>query len=202
MCFFSGSILPSIISHHFSYRSIQIDLASNVSQLNHLHLRYCKRITDVGINAITSSMSNLYSFDLSFCTRVTAAAIFNLLETRYDCLSELRLKNCTNLAMVHDSQGPQTATRTTLAGRLILNALEAHGAEHCLSILDVRECGKHALNPTEPYPENDPFVQGMVGLQFQQRVPGFFCRPARWNSKVQNRLVEQILAEHEIVLTG
>jgi hypothetical protein len=144
-------------------------------------------------------MCHLYSLDLSFCTRVTAASIFNLLEIRHDCLSELRLKSCTQLEMARDPYGPQqpqqgggantTPTTGGSAGRLILNAVRSH-PDHCLCVLDVRECGGQP-NVANAYPENDPFVTGMKNLQFEQQVPGFFSRPARW-STVQRQLVEQL----------
>jgi hypothetical protein len=168
-----------------------VTLTSRVPQLNHLHLRYCKRITDSGINAITNNMNNLYSLDLSFCTRVTAASIFNLLEIRHYCLSELRLKTCTKLEIAYDPDGPpllRGAGTGGGAGRLILNALRSN-ADHSLCVLDVRECGGQP-NISNPYPESDPFVTGMKVLQFEQRVPGFFCRPARWSS-VHRQLVDQ-----------
>jgi hypothetical protein len=171
---------------------------SNIPQLNHLHLRYCKRITDAGINAITQNMSELYSLDLSFCSRVTAASIFNLLEIRFDCLTELRLKSCNKLDIVREHDQDPLASRQRVdaarcSGRVILNAIGSH-ADHCLCILDVRECGGQP-SPTEAYPDTDPFVEGMRHLQFEQRVPGFFSRPARWNAHVQRRLVGQLVAE-------
>lgn len=192
---------------------LQIKIANSAPQLRHLHLRYCKRITDTGINAITHSISNLYSLDLSFCSRITSTSIFNLLECRYDSLSELRLKNCTRLDILagdddyrmHDNSNNLSrrgqigsGANGGTAGRLILNAIRANGSDNCLCLLDVRECGG-SPPPVPPqqqpdfYPESDPFVQGMTELQFQQRVPGFFCRRARWNAGVQRRLVDQIL---------
>jgi hypothetical protein len=148
-------------------------------------------------------MGNLYTLDLSFCTRVTAASIFHLLEIRHDCLSELRLKSCSKLEIARDPQGPPATTRGGgannhnnhiaggSAGRLIVNGIRRyHGAcDHCLCVLDVRECGGQP-SVTEPYLDNDPFVTGMKNLQFEQRVPGFFSRPARW-STVQSHLVDQ-----------
>jgi hypothetical protein len=136
-------------------------------------------------------MNNLYSLDLSFCTRVTAASIFNLLEIRHYCLSELRLKTCTKLEIAYDPDGPpllRGAGTGGGAGRLILNAIRCN-ADHSLCVLDVRECGGQP-NISNPYPESDPFVTGMKVLQFEQRVPGFFCRPARWSS-VHRQLVDQ-----------
>lgn len=96
------------LSHTFSLYLDQMDLAHYVPNLAHLHLRYCKRVTDTGINAITESMQNIYSLDLSFCTRISISSIFNLLEIRSDTLSELRLQNCHQLSIATSSQ-TQTA---------------------------------------------------------------------------------------------
>jgi hypothetical protein len=142
-------------------------------------------------------MSELYSLDLSFCSRVTASSIFNLLEIRFDCLTELRLKSCNKLDIVREhDQGPlasrQRVDSARCSGQVILNAIGSH-ADHCLCVLDVRDCGGQPS--PEPYPDTDPFVEGMRHLQFEQRVPGFFSRPARWNTSVQRRLVGQIVAE-------
>lgn len=47
---------------------------------------------------------------------------------------------------------------------------------------------------TTGYPDNDPFVRGMAAaLEFEQKVPGFFVRPARWNPDVERNLVKLIL---------
>jgi len=73
------------------------------------------------------------------------------------------------------------------AGRVILGVLQSSPDENCLCILDVRCCGGHT-NVKENYSEEDPFVQGMKSLQFEQVVPGFFSRPARWNENVLQRL--------------
>ena len=150
--------------------------------LAHLHLRYCKRVTDTGINAITENMQNIYSLDLSFCTRISISSIFNLLEIRSDTLSELRLHNCHQLSITTNSQS-QTADGS--AGRSILAALEAK--DHCLCTLDVRNCGV-----PETYQQDEPFVQGMSALHFDQVVPFFFSRPARWNTNVQRRLLRSL----------
>jgi hypothetical protein len=162
--------------------------------LSHLNLRYCKRLTDRGINSIALNLQKLYSLDLSFCTRVTVDALFNLLEVRGKTLAELRIQSCRKLDIARDPNG---LGGDGSAGRLLLNALRSPGNECCLSVLDLRNCGGQGdLN--KGYLDNDPFVQGMVILQFEQKTPGFFARPARWNSEVEHQLVEQFVSSFEL----
>jgi hypothetical protein len=160
-------------------------------------MRYCKRLTDNAVNIITNSMCNLYSLDLSFCTRVTVSSIFKLLDIRFDSLSELRLKNCSQLDIATQSnlsarqRVPVSVGGTD--GRIITNAIRSH-ADHCLSILDMRECvGVIQTSGTSVvgYSDKDPFVMRLRALGFEQRVSGFFYRPARWSS-VQRHLVEEM----------
>jgi len=169
----------------------QTSLAQHVPKLAHLHLRYCKRITDTGINTITNGMQDLYSLDLSFCTRISNASILNLLEIRSGTLSELRIRNCTQLDISMTDQSTNGRDGNGSAGRVILGVLQSNPSENCLCILDVRACGGYA-NAVESYAEDDPFVQGMKSLHFEQAVPGFFSRPARWNDKVLQRLTRSL----------
>lgn len=171
------------LTHWFTL-PLQVTLAQNVPKLVHLHLRYCKRVTDVGINAVTNGMQDLYSIDLSFCTRISSASIMNLLEIRSGTLSELRIRNCSQLNI---TMSGLSSNGDGNAGRVILGVLQSNVDESCLCILDVRSCGGHT-NVEENYPDDDPFVQGMKSLQFEQVVPGFFSRPARWNENVLQRL--------------
>jgi Leucine Rich repeat len=171
--------------------------AQYLPQLHHLHLRYCRRITDAGVNAIAHNMKGLYSLDLSFCTQVTISAIVNLLEIRGDCLAELRLMGCKNLDIPQEPDSAATRLRDRgRAGRQLVNAVRSHGSRCCLSVLDVRNCGvQHSIH-TE-YHKNDPFVRGMSTLLFAQKAPGFFSRPARWNRDIERRLVKQALREKD-----
>lgn len=174
-------------------------------------MRYCKRLTDVGVNAIAGSMDNLYSLDLSFCTKITSASICNLLEARHETLSELRLKECRQLQIVRDPDDDdddglddrrrqQNITRGGRDGQSILKSLKrptgsylsnSNNATECnLSVLDARCCGGQP-GLEIPYADNDPFVRGMISLGFEQKTPGLFARPARWNKVVQDRLLRQ-----------
>ena len=140
-------------------------------------------------------MKELYSLDLSFCTKLSAVAISHLLLARGDSLAELRLQSCRQLVF---TLGPshvlgQRRGRENeggLAGRQILDALQSLGQEGCLSVLDIRNCGGQT-GPNDFYPANDPFVHGLTCLEFEQNVPGFFSRSARWNLTIEHRLMEQ-----------
>jgi hypothetical protein len=151
--------------------------------LNHLHLRYLKRITDTSIRAIAQNLRHLYSLDLSFCSNLTTMGIYNLLECSGDCLAELRLKCCRRNLQIgawdpSAERGQQS--RRDHAGHWILNALRPppHSlTQHALCVLDVRLCGGQK-DAWTPYPEKDPFVAGMSRLNFEQKFPGFFSRPA------------------------
>jgi hypothetical protein len=169
-------------------------LGQSVPQLSHLNLRYCKRLTDRGINSIALNLQTLYSLDLSFCTRVTVDALFNLLEVRGKTLAELRIQSCRKLDIARDPNG---LDGDGSAGRLILNALRSPSNESCLSVLDLRSCGGQP-DPNKCYADNDPFVQGMASLQFEQKAPGYFARPARWNSEVERQLVEQFVSSYKV----
>lgn len=153
-------------------------------------------------------MQNLNSLDLTWCRKVTEASICNLLETRYDTLSELRLEWCHQLEIVRDSrqsasrQGQQrNLTNNTnvfgRAGQSILISLKrpvrryGPGHESSLTLLDLRSCGGHS-NPAVGYPDNDAFVRGLGSMKFEQKAPGFFLRPAQWNSSVKERVVRQL----------
>jgi hypothetical protein len=179
----------------------KVSLAVAVPQLSHLHARYCKRISDIGVNAITNYLENLYTLDLSFCTKVSASAILFLLETRRSFLAELRLHSCRNL-MIGSQLGlhPRNDEGGAggVAGIMILNALRSHCETSSLSALDVRGCGGQP-SVSVAFPDNDPFVVGMSSMGFEQHVPGYFVRPACWNSQIERRLVDQYLNETPLV---
>jgi hypothetical protein len=162
--------------------------------LSHLNLRYCKRLTDNGVYSIALKLPNLYSLELSFCTRVTVAALFNLLEVRGKTLAELRIQSCRKLDIAQDPNG---LGGDGSAGRLLLNAIRSPCNESCLSVLDLRNCGGQP-DPNKGYLDNDPFVQGMASLHFEQKTPGYFARPARWSSDGEHQLVEQFVSSFEL----
>lgn len=176
---------------------MQASIAKSVPRLSHLHARYCKRLSDNGVLAIARQLENLYTLDLSFCTKVSPAAIQSLLEIRNESLAELRLQSCRNLSIGNTRdfrvrRGNEIEAGST--GRIIVNVLQSRGDLCCLSALDVRDCGGQPRDGAA-YHGDDPFVRAMSTMDFQQRVPGFFNRPARWNPQIETRLVDQLLSE-------
>jgi hypothetical protein len=167
-----------------------MDITQYVPQLNHLHLRYCQKITDTGLRIIADRMQDLYALDLSFCTKVTVSGIYHLLETRGDVLAELRLWGCRMLDIASNPITP-FSNEGGYAGRQILAVLRLLHRQHrhCgLSILDLRLCqGMPRLE--QGYSDDDAFVKGMKALAFEQKVPGFFSRPVMWNHEVQKRIL-------------
>ena len=71
-------------------------LVENVPNLQHLNLRYLRRVTDESLYVIARKAKFLYSLDVSFCTKISAEAIGSLLFS-LPGLSELHLFNCTQV---------------------------------------------------------------------------------------------------------
>ena len=181
--------------HRLTDRFVQI-LVEGIEQqkrgqggLHHLHLRYLKRITDAAVVAIALKLRDLCSLDLTFCSKVTAAGIYRLLDELRSSLVELRLKSCRGLQI--GTRTPEGNGRRRMPGRQsnssnnndhaghwVLNALRRRPhsrIDHSLCLLDVRGCGGQP-GTNLPYTEEDPFFKGMSALQFEQKVPGFFSR--------------------------
>uniref|UniRef100_A0A7S4AEZ2 F-box domain-containing protein n=1 Tax=Pseudo-nitzschia australis TaxID=44445 RepID=A0A7S4AEZ2_9STRA len=158
--------------------------------LKHLHLRYLKRITDTAVVAIALNLRDLFSLDLTFCSKVTPKGIYRLLDELRHNLVELRLKSCRHLQIGKPNLGENDRRRFfgqqsnnvnhnhDHAGQWVLNALRRRPhskKDHTLCLLDVRGCGgQPAMNL--PYTKGDPFVKAMSALNFTQKVPGFFSR--------------------------
>eukprot|EP00536_Pseudo-nitzschia_multiseries_P002848 jgi/Psemu1/6412/gm1.6412_g len=156
--------------------------------LKHLHLRYLKRITDTALVAIALKLRDLFSLDLTFCSKVTATGIYRLLDELRDSLVELRLRSCRGLQIGKSNHGDDDRRRIpgrqdnanyhNHAGHWVLNALRRRPhskIDHTLRLLDVRGCGGQPGHNL-PYKEGDPFVKGLSALNFTQKVPGFFSR--------------------------
>ena len=150
----------------------QSAVTRHVPQLNHFHLRYCKQLTDESIYLISEKMPDLYSLDVSFCSRLTTPALRHLIERRGTLLTELRLRSCRGCTTSVDEQQQQPQ---------LVGAVRAWGTKSALAVLDVRGC-----------PEE--LQQGWTELGFteQESAQGFFTRPARWNAELQGRLVKQM----------
>jgi hypothetical protein len=183
----------------------KIIIAQSLPTLLHLHLRYCKRLTDNGVNAIASGLKMLYSLDLSFCTKVTVASICTLLDLRRETLSELRLQECRQLLIARDpednveeyhrrGQEQVLGPRPDRDGQLILRSLRSPSSS--LSMLDLRCCGGQR-NINVAYLESENVVRGMMRLNFQQKTPGFFARPAQWNASIQASVRSLILGKSD-----
>ena len=173
-------------------------LAQTIPNIQHLHLRYVRRITDASVDAIAANMHHISSLDLSFCTRITHQSLVNLLETRYMTLSELRLYSCHQLDMtvpLLQQQQRNIAQRDESVAQLLLDAIKLHGHDNCLNILDVRGCKSEPRRGAVPRGDDQVFIRGMAGVKFEQKIPGFFVRPARWNSDVQKRLAQQLIMD-------
>lgn len=140
-------------------------------------------------------MTNLYSLDLSFCTKLSVRGVTDLLADRRESLVELRLQNCTQLDISQDRRRFDFpgVWGDGQAGRDILNALRDDHDDSLLSVLDLRSCG--GVDGTNGYPTDDPFVRGARDLRFEQRPPGFFLRPFRKNLAVEHRLVDQLMSD-------
>jgi hypothetical protein len=161
---------------------IAITKISGLQNLQHLHLRYLKRLSDTSLIAIANSFRSLHSLDLSFCSAISASGIYRLLNQCRNHLAELRLKSIRNLDVAYSSrqQTNERNDRRDHTGHWILNALRPivhSNIHHALCVLDVRHCGGQP-SVDQPYDKKDPFVVGMSKLNFAQTVPGFFSRPA------------------------
>lgn len=145
------------------------------------------------MDAIALNMPNLYSLDLSFCSRLSAGAIVCLLDMRWETLAELRLQSC-NLQISNLHQDTGRLHSNSNAGRQILHSLRRHGGGGggggcCLSVLDLRPSLVGSNDAV--LADDDPFVQEMKALSFEQTVPGCFVRPARWTPQVEHVLSNQ-----------
>jgi hypothetical protein len=154
-------------------QSPKLNLVQVVPHLIHLHLRYLRRITDCSINAIASSMTQLYSIDLSFCNRITSSAIQHLLCTLTFGLAEIRLFHCHQI--------------DEWAFNQIISTLESL-PQTSLSILDVRECGIGGLDCNENEAEAN-FLKRLSTppFCFTEPVPHFYVRPAIMSTGVQQQ---------------
>jgi hypothetical protein len=147
----------------------------------------------MAVRAITQHLPNLYSLDLSFCSKITVSALFHLLEMRCGTLSELRLQSCRTLDIGRIVAERGRRSEGGYAGRQILSVLRSRASRSALSLLDVRYCGGE-YTIKSGYAADDPFVVGMEGIGFCQRVPGLLVRPARWNMDFEKQLIDWILS--------
>ena len=168
----------------------------HVPQLHHLNLRFCRLISDDAVHLVAQRMQNLYSLELSYCPKVTAYAVTNLLHLRGENLAELYLHHCRNLHVIRGTStapNPHQAYQDETVGlSMISDALRAHGGRCSLSVLDIRCCCGPA-DDSEPFEDNSRFVDELSFLGFEQKANGYFSRSAVWNEATRRRLVLQAL---------
>ena len=74
-----------------------MEITKHLPQLLHFQMRYLKKITDESLTAISLRLTELFSLDVSFCTKLTFVGLNKLL-AGCRSLSELRLYSCSQLS--------------------------------------------------------------------------------------------------------
>jgi hypothetical protein len=147
--------------------------SSNSSQIEHINLRYLRRLTDNCIPVLVDNMANLLSIDLSCCTKISTTSLSHLLEFA-PSLTELRLWNChqIDVTIPHDDEGGLNGAD----GRVLLNAIQSRSDRKCRFVtLDLRGCiGRHRDHKTRK--DDITFYNRMAKLGFEQKVKLFFTR--------------------------
>ena len=164
-----------------------IGITQSLRQLLHLQLRYLRRITDDSIESISAMLPNLYSLDVSFCTKLTVGAIAKLLQERSESLAELRLFSCRQLNL--EGRSVSSNARGIRGGmpngRRLAQALLSSRQNCILSILDLRKCDDETS-----LIRDEAFLRDMADLGFMEELRGFFRRPAFWNGRTSKQLAE------------
>lgn len=127
---------------------------------------------------------------MSFCSKITANALSNLIETRgCTSLTEIKLYHCTQLDL-----------RATYD---IATAI-ANGGDRCvLSLLDWRKAGVHGNNNHRNNNEvvtvfggrrivREDVKQILRRIKFEEKIEGFWVRPTKWNEEMSDRFVENM----------
>ena len=143
----------------------------NVPNLQHLNLRYLRRLTDSSLYAIARKAKVIYSLDLSFCTKVSAEAVGSLLFS-LPGLSELRLLSCTQLR-------PEGVAQFW--------TIPLTSESSCLSVLDLRSCVDEG---------SVGFITSQTSRPFNEFLPNFFTRDARWGEEggKHRKLFDKVLS--------
>ena len=159
--------------------------SSNACSIEHLNLRYLRRLTDDGIYTIVNKMSCIQSIDLSFCTDLSTSLLAYMLEFS-PSLTEVRLCNChqidVTIPRVSGTDQSTTGSADTESGpcgangRALLNAIKSRSPKKSrFVLLDVRKCvGRHRHHDTRQ--ADDIFMKGMANIGFEQKVELFFTR--------------------------
>lgn len=125
-------------------------------------MRYCKRITDRSVEAITECIPDLQTLDLSFCTRITIGSLSTLLEIRGKVVIELRLWHC----------------RPRGLSSQLIRVIQSLRQDCSLSVLDFRD-----------YSLDTVLRRDLLDLHFieSSHLPGFFTREPRWGRTAEQR---------------
>lgn len=136
------------------------NLCCAIPHIQHLNLRYLKNITNRSLESMAQGLKNLYSLDVSFCTKFSDEAIGFLLLS-LPGLSELHMFSCHQLT----SEGIERWWKDGIC----------LSGDCCLSIVDLRQCVE---------PKTLPFLTAKFrGFRsFNEFVPNYFTRDARWGS--------------------
>lgn len=145
--------------------SFVLEITQILPQLQHLQMRYLKRITDDSLNVMSLRMSKLFSLDVSFCTKLSIGGLSKLL---LNCrsLSELRLYSCTQLNVGGQVTNGERNNRNG-GGRQLVQALR-HSA---LAFLDLRRCQKH-----QPLSRDMHFLNAMNDLGYNEVMAYLFTK--------------------------
>mmetsp|Transcript_27974 Transcript_27974/g.80849 ORF Transcript_27974/g.80849 Transcript_27974/m.80849 type:complete len:627 (-) Transcript_27974:62-1942(-) len=158
--------------------------SSNACSIEHLNLRYLRRLTD--ISAIAKKMSNVQSIDLSFCTNLSTPMLAYMLEFS-PSLTELRLWNCHQIDVTTPRGSgldqstigsADTESGHGTDGRALFNAIKSRSPQKSrFLLLDVRKCiGRHRHYAARQ--ADFCFIQGMANIGFEQKIELFFTRSA------------------------
>jgi F-box domain len=203
------------------FQSLVVERVS-LPRLQHLHLRYLRLLTDRGLQIIGRHIHELFSLDLSFCTQITHDGVYDLLEARFESLTELCLKSCRNLEISIPRRGPDGRFPDVVSNdsqnRLHFRTNRFDGLGRNVSSGRrnlATNTGHWILNSLRPrgpdhalcvldvrccdgksfdyrYDINDDFSTGMSALNFKQSVPGYFVRLGPIGSKRNQRAVSRI----------
>lgn len=99
---------------YYGLSDVGIAHLQKLGQLRHLRLSRCENIGDMAVQALLTSLSNLQSLELNFCTRITDAALTPLCHMKY--LQNVHLKGCTGVTDAGIQLLPSTLCTLDLEG--------------------------------------------------------------------------------------
>jgi hypothetical protein len=87
------------------------------------------------------------------------------------------------------STNAMIGSRSDLASTSVSRALGLLGQRCCLSVLDIRYEPDQRIEDERH--DDNLLVKELLSLGFEEKVKGFFRRPAVWNPDIARRLVTQ-----------